>query len=86
MADALAAGSPPPGGARHWPSRAPAPLSTREQHVLALLAQRYTAPEIADQLYLSVRTVERHVSNVYNKLGVNSRRGAVAAATQQGLV
>jgi DNA-binding CsgD family transcriptional regulator len=86
IAEALAAGDPPPGGARHRPSNPPAPLSPREHHVLALLAKRYTAPEIADQLYLSVRTVERHVSNVYNKLGVNSRRAAVAAATQYGLV
>ncbi len=86
IADALAAGKPPPGGARHRPVRAPAVLSPREHHVLALLTQRYTAPEIADQLFLSVRTVERHVSNVYNKLGVNSRRAAVAAAVQHGLV
>jgi non-specific serine/threonine protein kinase len=86
IAEALAAGNPPPGGARPRPPGMPPPLSTREHHVLALLAQRYTAPEIADQLYLSVRTVERHVSNVYNKLGVNSRRAAVDTATQHGLV
>ena len=86
IADALAAGGRPPGGAGPRPSGTPTPLSPREHHVLSLLAQRYTAPEIADQLYLSVRTVERHVSNVYNKLGVNSRRAAVAAATHYGLV
>ena len=86
IADALAAGRPPPGDTRSITPRAPTPLSTREHHVLALLAQRYTAPEIAEQLFLSVRTVERHVSNVYNKLGVNSRRAAVAAATHHGLV
>lgn len=86
IANALASGDPPPGGGRHRPSPAPTPLSPREHHVLALLAQRYTAPEIADQLFLSVRTVERHVSNVYDKLGVNSRRAAVDAASQYGLV
>jgi DNA-binding CsgD family transcriptional regulator len=86
IAEALAAGNPPPGGARHRLSHAPALLSSRERDVLGLLAQRYTAPEIADQLFLSVRTVERHVSNVYNKLGVNSRSAAVAAANQHGLV
>lgn len=86
IADALAAGDPPPGGARHRPPPAPARLSPRERHVLSLLAQRYTAPEIADQLFLSVRTVERHVSNVYDKLGVSSRRAAVDAATNYGLV
>jgi predicted ATPase/DNA-binding CsgD family transcriptional regulator len=86
IADALAEGKPPPGGSSHRPSRAAAHLSPRERHVLALLAQRYTAPEIAYQLFLSVRTVERHVSNVYNKLGVNSRRAAVAVATRKDLV
>jgi DNA-binding NarL/FixJ family response regulator len=86
IADALTSGNPSPGMARHVVHRPPGRLSTRERHVLSLLAQRYTAPEIADQLFLSVRTVERHVSNIYNKLGVNSRRAAVAAATQYGLV
>jgi len=86
IADALAAGNPPPGAALPRLSHAPARLSAREQHVLTLLAQRYTAPEIADQLFLSVRTVERHISNLYNKLGANSRREAVAAASHFGLV
>jgi len=86
IADAMAAGIQLPGTIRRRSIHAPARLSSREQHVLMLLAQRYTAPEIADQLFLSVRTVERHVSNIYNKLGVNSRRAAVDAATQYGLV
>jgi non-specific serine/threonine protein kinase len=86
IAEALAAERRLPALARpHTPTLAAA-LSSREHHVLTLLAQRYTAPEIANQLSLSVRTVERHVSNVYNKLGVNSRREAVAAASQHGLV
>jgi excisionase family DNA binding protein len=86
IADALAEGVPLPGAIRSRPPHAPVRLSSREQHVLSLLAQRHTAPEIAEQLFLSVRTVERHVSNVYNKLGVNSRRAAVAVATHHGLV
>jgi DNA-binding NarL/FixJ family response regulator len=86
IAEALAARRRLPALAHpHTPTLAAA-LSSREHHVLTLLAQRYTAPEIANQLSLSVRTVERHVSNVYNKLGVNSRREAVAAASQHGLV
>lgn len=86
VADALAAGKPPPGKIENVALRPPVALSSRENDVLALLAQRYTAPEIADQLFLSVRTVERHVANVYNKLGVNSRRAAIATATRYGLV
>ncbi len=86
VADALATGKPPPGTTGSSPPRPPVALSPRENDVLALLAQRYTAPEIADQLFLSVRTVERHVANVYNKLGVNSRRAAIATATHYRLV
>ncbi len=86
IADAMAAGTPPPGTTSPLALPPPTRLSAREHHVLTLLAQRYTAAEIADQLSLSVRTVERHVSNVYNKFGVNSRRAAVAAATQYNLI
>ena len=62
------------------------PLTTREREVLGMLTQRWTDPEIATSLFLSVRTVERHVANVYNKLGVNSRRDAAALAARHGLV
>lgn len=86
VADALAEGKSPPGATGSTPPSPPVALSSREHDVLALLAERYTAPEIADQLFLSVRTVERHVANVYNKLGVNSRRAAIATATHHGLV
>jgi DNA-binding CsgD family transcriptional regulator len=54
--------------------------------VLRLLAQRLTDQEIAERLFLSVRTVENHVSHVFNKLGVNSRREAAALAARHGLV
>ncbi len=86
VADALATGRTPPGAATQRTPLAPVRLSARERDVLVLLAQRYTAPEMADQLYLSVRTVERHVANLYNKLGVNSRRAATAVAVRHGLV
>lgn len=49
-------------------------LTIREHQVLALLAQRYTDKEIAETLEISVRTVSRHVSNVFGKLGLHSRR------------
>lgn len=85
-ADALAEGRAVPKPSPRSRTQAPIRLSDRERDVLALLAQRYTAPEIADRLFISVRTVEHHVSNIYNKLGVNSRRAAAAVAVQLGLV
>ena len=57
-------------------------LTPREREVLQLVARRYTNREIAEELVLSVRTVERHVENIYAKLGVSSRRLATAYARQ----
>lgn len=62
------------------------PLTFREQEILALLAQRLSAKEIAQQLVISDRTVKRHAANIYQKLGVHSRQQAVAAAAAHGLL
>jgi len=62
------------------------PLTRREQQVLELLAQRMTAQEIAHKLVLSDQTVKRHRANVYQKLGVHSRRDAIAAAVALGVL
>jgi DNA-binding CsgD family transcriptional regulator len=51
-------------------------VTPREAEVLQLLAQRYSNREIADALVLSIRTVERHISNIYLKTGISSRREA----------
>ncbi|HEU0164496.1 MAG TPA: LuxR C-terminal-related transcriptional regulator [Thermomicrobiales bacterium] len=53
-----------------------AELTSREHQVLALLLQRFTDREIAETLFISTRTVSRHVSNIFDKLGVRSRREA----------
>jgi DNA-binding CsgD family transcriptional regulator len=63
-----------------------AELTRREREILALLCQRLTDPEIAAQLFLSPRTVSKHVGNILGKLGVGSRREAAAVAARQQLV
>jgi len=55
-------------------------LSLRELQVLRLVASGKTNKVIADELFISERTVDRHVSNIFNKLGVSSRVEATALA------
>ena len=55
-------------------------LTRREKQVLDLLGQGLTDREIADALFLSPRTVSWHVSTILGKLGVESRREAMALA------
>ena len=58
------------------------PLSAREIDVLRLAADGRTNDEIADALTLSVRTVERHLSNIYAKLGLGGRAARAAAVAE----
>lgn len=62
----------------------PAGLTDRQVEVLALLADGLTNSEIGQQLVLSVRTVDHHVSAILATLGVSSRGEAVAAARSSG--
>jgi pimeloyl-ACP methyl ester carboxylesterase/DNA-binding CsgD family transcriptional regulator len=57
-------------------------LSEREREVMALVVQGRTNTEIADALFLSHRTVERHLSNVYVKLRVDGKAARAAAAAR----
>jgi pimeloyl-ACP methyl ester carboxylesterase/DNA-binding CsgD family transcriptional regulator len=68
--------------AERTPGRATEPLSRRERDVLRLAADGRTNEEIADALTLSVRTVERHLSNVYGKLGLGGRAARAAAVAE----
>jgi two-component system response regulator NreC len=63
----------------------PDELTPREVEVLGLLAQGYMNPEIAEQLVLSVRTVETHRANIQRKTGIGSRAELIAYAKKHGL-
>jgi DNA-binding NarL/FixJ family response regulator len=54
-------------------------LSRREQEVARLVREGHTNQQIAEKLFISVRTVETHLSHIFTKLGVTSRVGVVGA-------
>ena len=61
-------------------------LTARERDILALLAKGYDNQRIADESYISLKTVKTHVSNILSKLQVSDRTQAVVYAFQHGLV
>ncbi|HEY3084655.1 MAG TPA: LuxR C-terminal-related transcriptional regulator [Candidatus Dormibacteraeota bacterium] len=69
----------------HEQAPAPGGLSTRELDVLRLLAAGKTNKAIAADLFISEKTVARHVSNIFDKLGLASRAAATAYAYEHGL-
>jgi two-component system, NarL family, response regulator NreC len=75
---ARVAAEPPPGP--------PDGLSDREVQVLRLIALGHTNAQIAQELYLSVRTVETHRAHIQQKLGVTERSELVRYAIDRGLV
>ncbi|MFI5121334.1 MAG: response regulator [Vicinamibacteria bacterium] len=68
------------------PDGPPDDLTPREVEVLGLLALGYMNPEIADQLVLSVRTVETHRANIQRKTGISTRAELIAYAIENDLV
>lgn len=60
------------------------PLSPREEEVLVLIAQGYANKEIAEMLYISVKTVETHRANIFKKLSLKSRVDLVQYAIKNG--
>ncbi len=79
-----------------WQADSPAPaprgaggpvaLSRRESEVLNLVARGFIYPEIAQQMGLSVSTIQTHVRNIYGKLDVHNKTEAVFEARQLGLL
>ena len=67
-------------------SEHPAGLTPREVEVLGLVATGMTNVQVAQRLFLSPRTVQRHLNSIYHKLGVSSRVGATRFALDHGLV
>jgi DNA-binding CsgD family transcriptional regulator len=63
----------------------PAGLTPREVEVLGLVAQGLTNAQVAEALFLSPRTVHRHLNSIYHKLGVSSRTAAARFAIEHGL-
>ena len=59
-------------------------LSEREMEVLQAVARGERSKEVAVRLGISERTVKAHLASIYNKLGVDSRAAAIAAAAQRG--
>jgi two-component system, NarL family, response regulator NreC len=68
------------------PSGPPDGLTERELDVLRMIALGHTNAEVADRLYLSVRTVETHRAHIQQKLSLGSRSELVRYALAHGLV
>jgi two-component system, NarL family, response regulator NreC len=75
---AKVAAEPPPGP--------PDGLSQRELEILRLIALGHTNAQVADELFLSVRTVETHRAHIHQKLGLTDRSELVRYALDKGLV
>jgi two-component system response regulator NreC len=75
---AKVAAEPPPGP--------PDGLSQRELEILRMIALGYTNAQVAEELYLSVRTVETHRAHIQQKLGLSDRSELVRYALDKGLV
>jgi DNA-binding CsgD family transcriptional regulator len=61
-------------------------LTRREVEVLTLVIEGKSSKEVADQLFVSKRTVDFHLANIYDKLNVTNRVQAFREATRRGLI
>ena len=76
--------------ARSWQGDKPFaesdPLTNREREILKLVAEGYTSKDIADTLFISVRTVENHRANIMSKLNITTTVGLVRYAILKGYI
>lgn len=68
------------------PGQEPPVLTEREQMVLQLIARGYSYDEVAAEAALSPNTVRHHIKNIYSKLSVHSKNGAIFEATKRGWI
>jgi DNA-binding NarL/FixJ family response regulator len=61
-------------------------LTPRELEVLKLIAEAHTSKEIADALFISIKTVDRHRQNILEKLGMRDRVELTRYAIRRGLI
>ena len=77
--------APPAGAPATGRRRLPGGLTEREGEVLRLVTAGKTNRQIAADLFLSEKTVARHMNNIFDKIGVSSRAAATAFALREGI-
>ena len=68
------------------PREEPRVVTRREEEVLQLIADGCSTPEVAEQLYISQKTVKNHLASIYQKLDARDRTQAVLQAVRMGIV
>lgn len=74
------------GNMRREEDRSHVPLTSREIEILKLIAKGFKSREIADQLFISDKTVAKHRANIMSKLSLNSAAALTAYAIERGLI
>jgi two-component system, NarL family, response regulator DegU len=68
------------------PTMADPIISPREEEVLQLVADGLSTPEVAEKLFISVKTVKNHLASIYEKLDTADRTQAVLRAVRMGII
>jgi two-component system response regulator DegU len=61
-------------------------ITRREEEVLQLIADGCSTPEVAEQMYISQKTVKNHLASIYQKLDARDRTQAVLQAVRMGII